>query len=157
MDQIKPRRRFPWLKTILVLSLVLNLALLGVLGGLINRVGQSGSVLRGAIAALPAEDRRALRRESGNIWREARRSQGRFGGSAQIIAALRTEEFDEEAFADALREAQERLIQISDEMHMQLVARVSQMSTEERLTYADAIQAQMHARRWRDGNQSAPR
>jgi uncharacterized membrane protein len=146
MNEITPRRRFPWLKAALTLSLVLNLALLGVLGGLINRVGQSGSDLRSAVSALPAEDRRALRRETGRIWREARTQRGAEGSRAQMIAALRAEEFDIAAFERALQDAQERLVRMSDEMHGRLVTRVAQMSVEERVAYADALEAQ--ARRW---------
>lgn len=142
MDEITPRRRFPWLRLLLTLSLVLNLALLGVLGGLINRVGQSGTDLRSAVAALPAEDRRALRRETGKIWREARLWRGAEGSRAQMIAALRAEEFDIAAFAGALQDAQERLVRMSDEMHERLVARVAQMTAEERVAYAEALEAQ---------------
>lgn len=149
MDDTKPRRRFPWLKLFLTLSLVLNLALIGALAGMVNRVGQSGSALRGAVAALPVEDRRALRRDSHQIWREARAERGRAGTNQRMIAALRAEEFDIALFAEALEEAQQRLVTLSDEMHAQVVARVAQMSPDERAAYADALQARMQSRRWR--------
>lgn len=156
MDETRPRRRFPWLKAALTLSLVLNLALVGVLFGVVNRVGQSGTVLRLAVAALPVEDRRALRRETGQIWREARQARGRTSGNARMIAALRAEEFDAAPFAEALREAQQRLLDVSDEIHQQLVTRVTQMSPDERAAYADALEARMHERRWRGGPARRP-
>lgn len=157
MDSNKPRRRFPWLKLALTVSLVLNLALVGLLAGLINRVGHSGSALRSAVAALPVEDRRALRRETGQIWREARHGQQRAQTSARLVDALRADEFDADAFAEGLREAQQRLLQISDDMHDRLVARVSRMSLEERLAYAEDLQEQMRVRRWRGGGVGSDR
>ncbi len=155
MDEKSVRPGFPWLKTALVVSVLLNLVLLGLLGGVINRAGQGGSVLRAAVSALPAEDRRGLRRETGRIWREARAARGTLAAPARMVAALRADTFEQEAFADALHDAQRRLLHLSDEMHAQLIERVVQMSAEERLTYADALEAQMQARRWRGPSRSS--
>lgn len=154
MDDNIARRRFPWLKTVLVVSVLLNLVLLGVLGGVVNRAGQGGSLLRAAVSALPAEDRRGLRRETGKIWREARATRGTMAAPARMVAALRADSFEQEAFADALYEAQRRLLHLSDEMHAQLISRVAEMSEAERLAYADALEAHMKARRWRGPSRS---
>lgn len=155
MDKNTARHRFPWLKTALVVSVLLNLVLLGLLGGVINRAGQGGSVLRAAVSALPADDRRGLRRETGRIWREARMGRGSMAAPARMVAALRADTFAQDEFADALQDAQRRLLQLSDEMHAQLIARVAEMSHDERLAYADALEAQMQARRWRGPSRSS--
>ncbi len=149
--------RCRWLGAALAVSLVLNLGMLGMVGGIILRAGDQGSVLRAAVSALPSDDRRALRRETRAIWRDMRGESG--GGSGgrsaaqDMIAVLQAEEFDADAFGDSLQQAQDRFVQISTEMHARLITRVSAMSAEERRSYADALQEQMSKRRWqgRDG------
>lgn len=149
MDDATPKKRFPWLKAALAVSLMLNLAALGMLGALMTRAGDQGSVLRSAVAALPEDARRALRRETRDIWREARTGQMRRPVAEGMITALRAEEFDPEAFGASLTAAQERLIRMSDQMHARLIRTVSTMSLEERRAYADALEAQLRQRRWR--------
>lgn len=149
MDTQAKTKRFPWLKAALVVSVLLNLAALGVLGGIITRTGDQGSILRAAVSALPAEDRRAVRRETREIWRTARMQRGGSAAPATMIAALRTEPFDPDDFSQTLRQSQDRLVKISSEMHDRIVARVSAMSLEERRAYADALHEQLDARRLR--------
>lgn len=155
MNTTPPKKRFPWLKLALVVSVVLNFAALGVLGGVIARAGAPGGMLRSAVAALPEEDRRALRRETREIWREA--GTQRWGGAEThraLTEALRAEDFDPAAFEAALTTAQERLRALSAKTHARLVSRVSQMSLQERRDYADALEAQrarFAERRWARG------
>jgi uncharacterized membrane protein len=149
MESMETRKRFPWLKVALVISVTLNLAALGVLGGIITRAGNDGSVMRAAVSALPGDERRKLRRETRDIWRAAR-TEGQGGPTAPaMIAALRAEEFDADAFAASLQQAQDRLVRMSSEMHQRLVTRVSAMTPDQRHAYADALEDQMKARRWR--------
>lgn len=149
MTQTAEKKRFPWLKAALVVSVVLNLAMLGVLGGIVTRAGDQGSVLRAAVSALPENERRALRRETREIWRDARIGHGGGSSAQAMITALRADDFDEAAFADSLTQAQERLVRISADMHDRLTRKVSAMSLDERHAYADALEAQMQQRRWR--------
>ncbi|TVR46153.1 MAG: periplasmic heavy metal sensor [Rhodobacteraceae bacterium] len=149
MGETSKRRRFPWLKVALALSLVVNLVFVGIFAGVFHRAGQGGSVLRTAFSALPAEDRRQLRRETGAIWREARGARDTPRAPPLMIEALRAQEFEQDAFAEALHAAQRRLLHLSDEMHAQLIAHVASMSPEDRARYADALEEQMQTRRWR--------
>jgi len=154
MESMETRKRFPWLKVALVISVTLNLAALGVLGGIITRAGNDGSVMRAAVSALPGDERRKLRRETRDIWRAAR-TEGQGGPTAPaMIAALRAEEFDADAFAASLQQAQDRLVRMSSEMHQRLVTRVSAMTPDQRLAYADALEDQMKARRLRPRNEA---
>lgn len=146
------KTRFPWLKLTLALSLMLNLLALGVIGAIVTRAGEPGSILRAAVSALPDTERRALRRETRQIWRDARIDRTGRSGTQAMLAALRSDEFDPDAFADSLTQAQERLIRISDDMHSRLIRTVSTMSPEDRRAYADALEAQLAQRRWRAGS-----
>lgn len=158
MDQTKPKRRFPWLKLALVVSVVLNVLVIGMLWGVMTRTSQQGSLLRASVAALPADDRRELRRSTGAILRAARdQASGNTGGPQQMITALRADEFDPEAFSDALRQAQDRLLRISDQMHEQLLAKVSAMSAQDRLAYAEALEERIRHRPWRSGSRERSR
>ncbi|MCH8465287.1 MAG: periplasmic heavy metal sensor [Roseinatronobacter sp.] len=143
MEQTR-RKRFPWLKLALVLSVVLNFLAIGVIWGMASRAGPSGALLRASVAALPAPERRALRRESGEIWRAARHEeQSAAAARSQMIAALQAEEFDPAAFSSALRQGQERLLRISNKMHDQLLNTVSAMTVQERRAYAQALQERL--------------
>ncbi|ATX67358.1 periplasmic heavy metal sensor [Roseinatronobacter bogoriensis] len=154
MEQTKPKRRIPWLKLALAGSLVLNVLVVGMLWGVMTRTTQEGSLLRSSVAALPAEDRRELRRATGAILREARRqSEGGAGAPQQMLAALRADDFDPDTFSDALRQAQDRLLRMSTQMHEQLLEKVSAMSREERHAYADSFEERIRTRPAR----SAPR
>jgi uncharacterized membrane protein len=145
MDQTTTKRRFPWLKLALVLSLMLNFVALGMIWSVASRAGPSGSLLRMSIAALPAPERRALRRESSTVWRAARN-----GGTEPkaMIAALEAEQFDADAFSATLRQAQDRLLRMSNQMHDKLLVKVSEMSIAERRAYAATLQKQMQTRKW---------
>lgn len=155
MESMDTRKRFPWLKAALAVSVMLNLAALGVLGGIITRAGSDGSVMRAAISALPADERRKLRRETREIWRAARAERPGRPTDPAMIAALRAEEFDADAFAASLQQAQDRLVRMSSEMHLRLVNSVSAMTPEQRHAYADTLQEQMRARRWRPRSEAA--
>lgn len=158
MDTPTKTRRFPWLKIALAISLALNFVALGMIWSAASRTGPSGSLLRASVAALPAPERRALQRETGAIWREARADMRRAPAAPQtMIAALEAEEFDAEAFSASLRQAQQRLLRISDQMHDQLLERVSAMSREERRAYAEALSDQLGKRRWRGSDRQRGR
>ena len=144
MTDTAPKRRYPWLKIALVISLVCNFLALGMIWGIATRTGPAGSLLRASVAALPADERREFRRESGAVWRAARDSTyARTPIREDMIAALSAEEFDAEAFSAVLRQAQERLLRVSDQMHDKLLARISAMSLEERRAYAESLQARL--------------
>lgn len=128
---------------------------LGMIWGLATRAAPSESMLRASVAALPAEDRRALRRETREVWRTAGALRGNGKSPArQMITALEAEEFDADAFSAALSASQDRLLRISDQMQAQLLARISAMSVDDRRAFAEALQAQSRPARWRSGNRN---
>jgi uncharacterized membrane protein len=153
MDE-QPRilRKSPlWIKIALGASILLNLAMVGVLGGLVSRMGQDGIAMQAAFRALPDAERRALGRDMGEIWRGTRSQVQRGQAHQDLIAALREPDFDAARFARALRRPHDLLAENSLRMQDKLVERVSAMSPEARLAYADALarRAERRPPRWR--------
>ncbi len=132
-------RRWPWLKIVLAISLVLNMALLGVLGGVFSRLGTQGSTLRAAVGALPVDERRALRDAARDHWRGVSDNLVRSRIRDDLQEILRAEEFDAAAFEQTLRASQERLVMIGTQMRADLVASIAAMSPQERRDYADKL------------------
>lgn len=155
MMDTQTKKRFPWLKFALAVSVTLNLAALGVLGGILTRTGGNNFTLHAAISALPEEDRRAVRRETREIWRNARMQREGSATPWAIIEALRAEEFNPDELSATLREAQDRSLRIGAQMNDRIVARVSAMSPERRRAYADSLEEQLEARRTRPRPSSA--
>ncbi len=72
-DTAAPKPRSPlWIKLVLGLSILLNLGLGGVLLGIATGGARDGSVMSAAIAALPQDSRRDLRRALRADWAELR-------------------------------------------------------------------------------------
>lgn len=152
MDE-QPRilRKSPlWVKIVLGASILLNLAMFGVMGGLLSRMGQDGVAMQVAFRALPDAERRALGRDMGEIWRGTRVQALRGQAHQDMIAALREPNFDADRFARALRRPHDLLAENSLRMQDKLVERVSEMPPEARLAYADALarRAERRPSRW---------
>lgn len=151
-DALGKPRMPRWGKIALVLSLVLNLALLGLAGGLIARAGGAITPLTAAIRALPESDRDALRRSNRLAW-QTTRLRGDPATLQAMIMALRAEEFDAAQFSDALDMARRRAVEASARTQTLLIDRVSGMSPAERLDYASQLEARLERRqagpRWR--------
>ncbi len=153
-----PNRR--WVKIVLVVSLALNLAVLGVVaGGLIarHRAMDAPPMIDRALAplglrlyarAMDAEDRRAVidaardRRADLAAGRSALR-----GHFAALAGALRAEPFDPAAVAAVLadqRRAAGRQLALGQDI---LVDRIAAMPRERRLDFAARIEAALDRRR----------
>lgn len=139
-----------WVKIALVVSLLLNLAFVGMIGSIVTRAGPDGSALRAAFSALPREDRRGLRRQTRDIWQTTRLARYNPSAGQDMIAALRADEFDQDAFARAVAQTQENLVRVGERMQATLIEHVTKMDHAERIAYADALEERLRRRQTRD-------
>lgn len=142
----KPLSRTPgWVRILLIVSLALNLLIIGLVGGAMMRFGgpdgmrppprSIGAVL---YRALPGEDRRAL-------WSSSHRAHGGNPGQrkAQILAvteALRATPFDPGAIETALETHALELDKVQKSLQQNWLTRVQEMSDEQRQAYADRLE-----------------
>lgn len=158
MEQSTQTHRMPrWGKIVLTMSIILNLAFIGLIGGIAARAGLNGTPLRAAVSALPSDDQRAFRRDTRQAWRENRQQPRGPMVTEQMIESLQAEDFDAEQFSAALNEAQQHLINMGERMQTRLVARVAAMTPQERQAYAADLQQRLQDRRrpdwWRGRTQ----
>lgn len=140
-----------WKTWALAGSVGLNLALVGMLGGVVLRGGPDGSLMRTAIGALPDDARRDMRRDSREAFRGARGHNDLRAARADLLAALRAETFDEARFRGGLDVAQARLLQMGDQLEGQLVTRLSGLDRDARADVADRLDKRtQHLERERD-------
>ena len=147
----QPRNGTPrWLRVVLVLSLGLNLAVAGLAIGSAYKWRSEGGPPRsfdlslGPLSrALAPEDRRAVteeirRRGDGEQpdFRDIRRR------SEALLALLRAEEFDAQAFADGLDEIRGMALAFQKVGQVALIERISAMSPEARRALADRFEDQ---------------
>lgn len=149
-DRPPPRRPGRWLRVALVVSLALNLLMVGLGIGRALRpdlLGPAAVVLRDLsfgpfTEALGPADRAALREafaERAPTLREAWHIHR--GEQAALVAALRAEPFAAEAVAALLEGQHRRLGAMADDARAVLVARIAAMSADERVAYADRLEA----------------
>lgn len=143
-------RRDRILRVVLVISLALNLLVLGAVaagvmkGAQMHRSGHTTD-LRALWLALPEEARRDMRQPEGprNPERHASQREERRARAAErqeaLLALLRAPEFDAQAFSDILvSEHDERSERIA-RAHQAFVARVSELDAAERAAVADQL------------------
>lgn len=150
---LKPRAP-GWMKALLALSLALNLAVAGVVGGIALRRAadppaaaqwragaEAGVSLRHVLAALPDDDRRALRADWRNRMRDAAvdGSAPRRADGAAVLALLRAEDLDAEALHAALEAPQAQARAAGQAATALLVQRIAAMAPGERAAYADRL------------------
>ena len=134
-----------WRTWLIVASLGLNLALLGVIGGAMLK-GPPPPPLPGIghyARALPEP----YRRQIGHALRESRRD---WGGTREAIraqrdalaAALTAEPFDPAGVADVLKEESRLIDALAARGTGLLIAQLEQMSAEERAAYAEELRAE---------------
>lgn len=152
---VDPNPRAPrrWLRLVLVLSLALNLAVLGLAVGAWLRFGPGGhghghveSVGAELVRALPRADRRALR-EAMHGGPEGRRPPA--AALADIDAALRARPFDAAALLALLTAQAAERAAWQDAVQAAWLERIAAMSDAERAAYADRLQAAVADRRER--------
>ncbi|PRY24910.1 putative membrane protein [Aliiruegeria haliotis] len=157
------RRRSPvWMRVVLFVSLALNLAILGLVGGAVSgtwrhdedrpiRISRELG-LGPYLMALEKDDRRAILkasrarkdslREGRNAWRQA---------FAESLAVLRSDPFDAMRMADLLEIQNRQAIsgwRLGQDI---LVARLGEMSPEARRAFADDLENGIRGRDWRKG------
>lgn len=145
------RKGVHWSRIVLVMSLALNIAILGIIGGSLLRWNAGMDRARSLqardfgfgpfVGALETEDRRALGRafaQSAGNPREAREKVGAMFDA--MLAALRADDFDAEGFEDLLSEQQKEFAR-GQKIGSRLVAKqIAAMSAEERKAYAERLE-----------------
>lgn len=149
MDKPTPRPARLW-RIVLVVSLALNVAVVGLVAGFALRGHSMGPPARfdlslGPVAgALSHDHRRAIARalrEDGGLRR------GGPAGLDALVAALRADPVDPVAVEDAARQSSEFVRRVQDRAAEALTAQILAMSAEERAALADRIEAGMQRRR----------
>lgn len=140
----KPRRAW---RVIFAISLALNVAVVGLIAGVGLRDKVGGQAPRGfdmALGpigqALRPEDRRAI----GERMRQNPKLRGnnRAEIAAQVdafVAALLAQPFSEDALIAVITDANGRVSRIQEEARTALVARITQMSEQERMDLAQRV------------------
>jgi uncharacterized membrane protein len=134
------------LKLLLGLSLALNLAIAGAVGGMVlnrDRPEHRGPRLFdmglfGMVAMLPPEERDALR-QSYRAEMPYRDMDDSAEYLARLQAVLRAEPFDAAAFAEELAQRRRERDQVAERAEALLVGQVSGLGMEERARYADRL------------------
>ena len=144
LDRTKPRKLW---RVVLVLSLALNLAVVGLLAGfsLRSEVGgkppQGFEVGLGPLGqALSREQRRAIGEELRNqpeLRRQGRREAMRVMN--RIVDILSAETVDQAALEAVLNSGSDRIADVQRAAVAALVAQVMEMSAQERLQFADRV------------------
>jgi uncharacterized membrane protein len=155
-----------WVKLLLVVSLALNLAVAGLVAGVVLKSGGGGP--RGAQVrdlgfgpfseALGAEDREALRRgfmERAPNLRELRQTLREDG--AEVLAALRAEPFDPARLAAVLAGQGERIAKRLALGQDLLAQRIAEMTPEARAAFADRLEDSLSHRGDHHGNREGER
>ncbi len=147
-EQAKPRRR--WLVPALLVSLAMNLLIVGIVVGFAispkapnsNRVGGNARSLIGApfVQALPQEDRQALFKaigaERGRLRENREALRARFEA---LLGALQADPFEPEAVSELLQEQRSVAIRRQRIGETLLIERLNEMSSAERAEYADRL------------------
>lgn len=152
-----------WRKWLLVGSLTLNLAVLGVVGGAMLRGHSDGPrpmAVRdlgfGPFAeALSDEDRRALRKafvQRAPDLRVARRAMRE--DMAAVLQALRAEPFAADALQAALRRGSSRAAERQDLGQALIFDHVAAMTPDARRAFAERLEKSLTRKRPRDGERS---
>lgn len=142
-----------WARVVLILSLALNLLVVGVVAAGLWRMGKyhgHGERISAPALyrALPDADRRALRRQMSERFQDqGREKPTRPAESIQALAdLLRSDPLDPQALAQVLDHQAQARADFHTGMREAWVAHVSEMSVQERRQYADQIEAHLARR-----------
>lgn len=145
------RPRSPrWMKVLLVLSLSVNLLIVGaVVGAVLSGGGKwrgPGAEVRNAgggaiLQALSPEDKRALRRTMSVTLVSDRDMRGALKAEQrELIVLMRSAEFDADAVTAQLQAVQAQMVSHFDVARMVLAQRMVEFDAEERAAYADRLE-----------------
>ncbi|MDQ2065669.1 periplasmic heavy metal sensor [Xinfangfangia sp. CPCC 101601] len=150
----KPKLGLRGLRIALAISLALNVAVAGVVGGVMLRDGppQRGSRdfgLGPLSEVLDREDRRALRKafvaQHSEFRDQRHEAQAEF---AAVVQALRAEPFDANALDAALAAVASRNQRLIDSGRLLVAGHLAQMSATERAAFADRLEERLqHGRK----------
>lgn len=161
-----PLRSPVWMRVVLALSLALNLAVVGLVVGSAARDrwddrreagehpggpggprGDAGAAMTPYAAALPPPERRALAREVlGRIRDEGIGLRDLRASVEAIAAAVRAEPFRPEVVTAELERQRVALGRVQEVSHDAIVARLSNMTADERRAFADRLEEGMRGR-----------
>lgn len=146
-----PGKGVHWSRIVLVLSLALNVAILGIVGGAVLRWNAGMDRARTLqardfgfgpfVGALENEDRRALGREFARSAGDPRAARAKVGAMfGAMITALKSDDFDAAGFETLLSE-QQREFARGQQIGARLVAQqIAEMSAQERQAYAERLE-----------------
>lgn len=143
-------KKFNWGRTVLIVSLGLNLAVAGIVAGTVLRFGgkdyrthdrtHGGEFAAPYIRALSQEDRRALRRELHNSQDSRQASRAvRKQLYAKVSEALRAEPFERTRIEALLAQQQDAVTSRIAVAQGVWLNHVSEMTPEKRTAYADSL------------------
>lgn len=139
-----------WRHILLVVSLGLNLAVVGLVVGVVLNGGPRNAPPRFDLTVGPLT--RALEGERRGAVREALRESGAFqrvdrseirADVQAILATLRAEQFDQTAFRAALSRQRQRLQAGQDAVLDAVTAQIEDMTTQERAEFANRLEEQV--------------
>ena len=148
MSEVKSKSPV-WMRVVLIASLALNLAIVGVVGGAFlrgpegreDRSVSPGREFRMLAGSLPQAHQDALRKAARAEWRDIRTHRETIKKQrAVLIEALRSDTFDIATFADAMKAQQATWAELGTRGMDMLVDRVRSMTPEERAGFADNLE-----------------
>ncbi|MQQ08863.1 periplasmic heavy metal sensor [Epibacterium sp. SM1979] len=147
----KPSKGPRWVRILLVISLAVNVAVVGVMAGTAYRIkdrrgGHDGppSLSVMVFRAMEPEMRRDLMRRAAGHHKDLRAQ--RHADRDALYQALRAEPFDAAAVAAVLEEQAQRQYQVREGLRMVWLEEVSQMSAEERAQLIERLENPPHHR-----------
>ena len=141
-DTPAPKRK--WIPILLIVSLALNLLVVGMVFGTAmrfkgkDRVNIAPGFGPALFYALPGSERKALSGELSSL--RGKGSHRRKQDFSTLSQALRVVPFDSTAVQALLEQQAQATVDMQEALHQQWLARVSGMSDDERAIYADRLE-----------------
>jgi uncharacterized membrane protein len=143
----------PGLRWLLIGSLAMNLAVLGIVAGAMLSGRDGGGPHRGIdialgpfARALSDDDRRAVMRDLRQDGRLQLPSRGdRNRNLAQLVSALRTEPFDPASLSALLNGQRDRALSVQATTQDALINRIAAMTPAARAAFADRLEAELRS------------
>ncbi|MFK7943317.1 MAG: periplasmic heavy metal sensor [Paracoccaceae bacterium] len=146
-----------WMKLALIVSLMLNVAVVGIYAGFSmqdKRTGESGNRQVDWILRLVPEDRRDFTKAQFGEVRDQLRSlrEERRAKLDEIVSTVRTEPFDADALSVVLEGRRGANLQTKALVHERLIELMAEFSPAERAVFAERLEERVTRWRERRGN-----